>query len=50
MGVKQSFLTGIRKSKKGFLKAVLVKFISEGCGDVGSWKEMLGEVALRIRG
>ena len=24
----------------------MVKLISEGCGDVGSWKEMLGELAL----
>lgn len=49
MGVKQSFSTGIRKSKKGFCKAALL-LITEGCGDVGSWKEMLGEVALRTRG
>ena len=28
----------------------MVKLISEGCGDVGLWKEMLGEVVLRTRG
>lgn len=38
------------ESKKVFFKAVMVKLISEGCGDVGLWKEMLGEVVLRTRG
>ena len=38
------------ESKKVFFKAVVIKLISEGCGDVGLWKEMLGEVALRTRG